>query len=123
MKKLRFRKSVEEIGKGLRLNESQTLEAFTILTYSEYKLWIVLLFNEDGDMIPISPAMTKGTIDMNDSSYYRAIDGLIQKGFLRQVKTLTDEDYSKFVYEGKNNYYIRNVEEDDYIVCEEGFAN
>ena len=67
-------------------------EAFATLTRSGFGLYLYCCGNQDGYKLELSSAAVQNALHISDSSYRRAVEELLEKGYFMQ-KTTTKYDF------------------------------
>jgi hypothetical protein len=93
------------------INVEAATKAGTTLSGNEFKLWFYIAKNQDGYSFALSRVTFCREMNVSSSTYYRAVDTLIEKGYLIQKE------------EGSNIYcFYENganpIEEKDSLVIE-----
>ena len=79
-------------GNFVQIDINDWQEAFALLTKSGFGLYLYCCGNQDGYKLELSSAAVQNALHISDSSYRRAVEELLEKGYFMQ-RTATKYDF------------------------------
>ena len=79
-------------GNFVQVDIDEWQEAFSTLTKSSFGLYLYCCGNQDGYRLELSSAAVQNALHISDSSYRRAVEELLEKGYFIQ-RTTTKYDF------------------------------
>ena len=81
-------------GNFVQIDINDWQEAFALLTRSGFGLYLYCCGNQDGYKLELSSAAVQNALHISDSSYRRAVEELLEKGYFIQNTTTKYDFYT-----------------------------